>query len=238
MTICVTTCHLEGWKQYGHRLLSGWQHFPKDCELRWYTEGYEIPPTDRVTAVDNATLDDLQKFKERHRHYKPPSYVYDVVRFSHKIFAVLDAFKGRHGLGVWVDADIVPYADVPEGYFEQALDGAYLAMFRRKGMYSECGFWIVDLSHPSHPEFMERLRQMYVGDGFKSVHEWHDSYLMDIVVRGMEREGKISVTNLSGKWVEHDHPMAKADIAKYLDHAKGPARKVSGISRENEYRAA
>lgn len=239
MTIrCVTTCHLDGWNQYGSKLLSGWHHFPESCELVWYTEGYSIPDTERVTQIDNSTLTELQEFKKRHSFYRPPYYLWDVVRFSHKVFSVLDALKDHDGLGVWIDADIVPYADMPEDYMERLIGDSYIAMFRRKGMYSECGFWIVDCSHKSHGEFLGRLRSMYVDGKFKSFHEWHDSYLMDVVIRGMEREGLISIENLSGVHSSEGHPMARADIARYLDHTKGPSRKRLGVSPENDYRKA
>ncbi len=35
-----------------------------------------------------------------------------------------------------------------------------------------------------------------------------------------------------------EHPMAKADLAKYFDHLKGPTRKELGASPENEHRKA
>ena len=239
MTIrCVTTCHEAGWEQYGRRMLAGWdKHVPH--ELLWYTEGYQIPNVPGVHAKDNEQLDRLQAFKQRWSFYRPPSYQWDVVRFSHKVYAVLDAFTGYDGLGLWIDADMVPYRDVPQGYIEGLLDqGDYIAMFRRKGMYSECGFWIVDCGHKAHGEFMDRLAAMYDDACFRDVREWHDSYLMDMVVTAMEREQKISVTNLSGEYATEEHPMAKADLARYFDHLKGPQRKELGRSPENRYREA
>lgn len=235
MTIrCVTTCHAEGWEQYGRNMFAGWQaHVPHS--LVWYTEGYQIPPG--VEAKDNAALPDLQAFKRRWAFYKPPYYLYDVVRFSHKVFAVYDALRDWDDLGLWIDADMIPYRDVPQDYIRSLIEpGDYIALFRRKGMYSECGFWIVDCKHPAHKEFMERLVGLYRDDGFKQYREWHDSYLMDMVVNAMEREGKISVTNLSGKFAGEEHPMAKVDLARYWDHLKGPDRKELGMSPENEFR--
>lgn len=239
MTIrVVTTCHKAGWEQYGQKCLAGWKHFPDNCELHWYTEGYTIPETDRVKAVDNESLTELQAFKSKYSYFKAPWYTFDVVRFSHKVFAVADALKDHDGLGVWMDADIVPFADIPEGYIESLLPrDTYIALFKRTGMHSECGFWVVDCTHRHHKLFLNTLLDMYRKDAFKEAQEWHDSYLMDIVLRNLEKQGVIRSFDLSGEHAKEEHPMAKADIARFVDHLKGLDRKKAGFSAENEHRA-
>lgn len=233
----VTTCHKEGWEKYGHKCLAGWPMLPKDAELWWYTEGYSIPETERVRQIDNSSLVDLNGFKSKYSYYKAPDYKMDVVRFANKVFAVHDALIDHDGIGVWMDADIVPFARMPEGYIESQLpSGCYISMFKRVGMYSECGFWIVDCSHPGHRKFMDGLLAMYTQDEFRNAAEWHDSYLMDIIVRNLEKRGDISSHDLSGKFGNIEHPMALADISKYVDHLKGPHRKEVGISLENANR--
>lgn len=238
MTIkCVTTCHREGWDQYGRAFRDGWRHVPHD--LTWYTEGFDLPPAERITEVKNESLEKLQAFKKRFSFYKPPYYQWDVVRFSNKVYAVHDALRNHDGLGLWIDADMIPFSDVPVGYIESLLaPGDYIAMFRRKGFYSECGFWVVDCTNPQHGAFMDRLLGLYEDGDFKHLREWHDSYLMDAVVKQMERDGKIKITNLSGVHSGDEHPMARADLAKYFDHLKGPTRKELGASPENEHRKA
>lgn len=232
----VTTCHKAGFEQYGHRLLDGWAHFPPDCELVWYTEGYNLPQTGRVVERDIGVLESLAQFKARHRRYVAPYYQWDVVRFAHKVFAVYDALRNHKGIGVWIDADMVPVQDVPQAFLDGLLErGDYIAMFRRKGFYSECGFWIVDCDHPAHGEFFDTLIDLYVADKFKTLQEWHDSYLMDVVVKHFERDGTISVTNLTRpEHMTDEHPMARGVIAPYLDHLKGPDRKKLGFSPERE----
>ncbi len=231
----VTTCHAEGFSQYGHRLLEGWNLFPKDDMLYWYTEGYDLPITRNVVPIDNSTIGNLVEFKSRHSSYCPPNYLWDVVRFSHKIYAVHDAMRDASGKWAWIDADIVPMKEVPSGFVESLLnDGDYIAMFRRKGMYSECGFWIVDCDHPAHKRFFDMLIDLYDSDTFKKLREWHDSYLMDVVVRQLEREGSITVTNLTTQ-MDAEHPMAVHPVfSVYFDHLKGPERKKLGHSPERK----
>jgi hypothetical protein len=214
--------------EYGYRLLANRHHLPG--ELVWYTEGYEVP----CQSVDNSTLPELQAFKERHKDYVPPSFTMDVVRFSHKIFAVVDALKDHDDLGVWIDADVIPTADMPESYVRAQLpDDCYIALFKRKGTYSECGYWVVNCKHPGHGAFMEALRKMYVDDAFVDASEWHDSYLMDLIIRNLESRGVIKSHSLTDSAAEkEDHVMALSDIARYMDHCKGPERKAKGHSPE------
>jgi hypothetical protein len=231
----VTTCHLEGYALYGRRFLESWKHFPAGDELVWYTEGYEIGKTERVAEKDNRDLKALQDFKDLHCRYRPPYYLWDVVRFSNKVFAAHDALRDHRGFGAWIDADMVALQDIPDGWTESLLrKGDYIAMFRRKGTHSETGFWVVDCSHPAHIEFIDTLVGLYSSNNFKTFREWTDSYLMDVVVRQFERDGKITVTNLTTDPTA-DHPMAAhPKFSLYLDHLKGPDRKKLGYSPERK----
>ena len=232
----VTTCHAEGFEQYGHRLLEGFKHFPQGTELWWYTEGYSLPKTDGVVEISLDKLYDLQAFKSRWSKYHPPNYLFDVVRFSNKSYAVADALRDYKGVGVWIDADTVPFADLPSDYLQSYLrGGAYWAGFKRKGMYTETGLWVVDCNHPQHESFMQTFIEWYETGAFKDLANWTDCEILDATLRRFERQGLIKTASMSGEFENDIHPMAKADISKYLDHCKGP-RKALGASPENANR--
>jgi hypothetical protein len=231
----VTTCHKAGFEEYGHRLLETFKHFPQGTELWWYTEGYNLPKTDGVVEISLDKLYDLQAFKLRHANFVPPNYLFDVVRFSHKIYAAVDALMDYKGIGAWLDADVLALKDIPPNYLESHLRKAYIACFKRKGMYTETGFWIADCSHEQHQAFMSTLVEWYDSGVFKTLPIWTDSEVFDATVRRFEKNGLISTVSMSGAY-EHDmHPMAKVDLAQYLDHCKG-ARKAAGFSPENANR--
>ena len=232
----VTTCHKDGFEQYGHRALAGWKHWPKSAELHWYTEDYDIADTPGVVAVPNRHLQALQDFKRKHGGYRPPNYLWDVVRFAHKVFAAIDALAGYKGIGVWMDADCVTYRDIPEGMVEALLErDAYIGIFGRRGMYTETGFWVMDCSHPQHEAFLSTWQEWYDSGAFRTLGGWTDCHTLDATIRKFR--DAIKVTNLSGEFADDMHPMAKVELAKYLDHTKGP-RKLSGASPENQYREA
>lgn len=234
----VTTCHKAGWEQYGkkvHRHLKNW---PKDAEILWYTEGFELPKG-RATGIPLDSIPMLQQFKGKWRFYKAPDWRFDVVRFANKAYAAYTALRDYEGLGVWMDADILAYKPLPEGFIEGLLpEGAYIALFQRDGMHSETGLWLVDGKHPHHKAFMDAFISWYESARFRDAHEWHDCVMMDATIRSFQRAGLIDVHNLSGERSKSAHPMAGGEVAKYLDHMKGPTRKAIGRSPENKERAA
>ena len=231
----VTTCHKGGFDEYGYRLLEGWHHFPKSAELIWYTEGYDFEPVERVEQRNILEIDQLVAFKKKYANYVPPEFDVDVVRFSNKVYAVVNALMDYHDIGIWIDADCVPYADMSEEFLRGLLEpGSYIGCFQRKGAFTETGFWIVDCASPIHQQFMSTWQKWYDTDAFKKLSGWTDCHTLDSTIR----VSKAKVTNLSGAFGSDGtlHPMAKAELGKYIDHCKGPKRKRKGFSPENEHR--
>jgi hypothetical protein len=243
----ITTCHKAGFEQYGHRWLESAKHWPGGLVM--YHEGqegfgYEAAkclkdhpafPSVPVTGKRCEDLPRLVAFKEANKAYKAPSWRYDIVRFSNKVFAAYDAFYDYDGIGVWLDADAVTYKPIPEGYVEQQLGGDFFAHFKRADWYTETGLWIMDCRHPETKAFLDTWVEWFESGAFKQLHEWHDCTTLDATLKLFLKDGRITTKSLSGDFERHMHPMAKADFAKYVDHCKGP-RKADGFSPENTYR--
>ena len=232
----VTTCHAAGLAEYGHRWLDSRKNWPDGTEFWFYREGYEMPYPDMVVKDLN---DDaaLMAWKRKLRHYAPPGWRWDVVRFAHKVFAVYDAFYDYDGVGVWLDADCVTYQPMPPGLVEAQVKEAYLACYQRIGMDTETGFWVMDCSHPEHKAFMDSWRDWYLGEQFKALSQWHDCATLDATIRRFVKAARIKVNNLSGEHMKSMHPQALTEFGQYIDHCKGP-RKADGVSLENKFRAA
>lgn len=226
----VTTMHKAGLDEYGHRWIEGLKKWPK-ADFCLYAEGFDC---EKVPTVRVETLERLNAFKDKHRHYKAPNWRFDIVRFSHKVFAAYDAFRHHDGLCVWTDADVVTHKKIPSGYIESLLPkGDYIAHFGRAGHYTETGFWIVDGRHPEHGAFFDTWIEWFESGAFTQLHEWHDCTTLDATLRLFK--DKVRAHNLSGDYAKVMHPMAKVELAKYLDHCKG-ARKATGVSPENPHR--
>lgn len=218
----VTTCHKAGFDEYGHRWAEGIKNWPA-AEFIMYCEGFGHTP---MPARGEA-------FKAKHASYRPPSWRFDIVKFSNKVFTAHDALYNHDGLGVWLDADAVTYRPIPEGYIESLLpDGCYLAHFKRHH-YTETGFWVMDCRHPEHKAFLDHWVGLFESDAFQALPEWHDCTTLDATIKAFR--GRVKTHSLSGGFEGEMHPMALADLAKYIDHCKG-ARKALGFSPENKHR--
>jgi hypothetical protein len=216
MVRLVTSCTGNHFEEYAYRLFESFKHFPKGTELWWYTEGF--------------SLGELTSFKAKHAAFKPPNYLFDVVRFSNKVFAAVDALKDYQGVGGWIDADCVILKDIPDGFVENHLQGAYIALLQRKGMYSETGFWLMDCQNPSHQDFLRMWTEWYRSDAFKGLANWTDCETLDATIRRFQKDG-MKVTSLSAGHEKDMHPMTKIALGKYIDHCKG-SRKALGHSPE------
>lgn len=231
----VTTCHREGYELYGLRFVEGWQNWPEDAELWWYTEGFDPPPMPRTTFVPDTKVQHLQILKEKYQHYEPVSWQWDVVRYSNKVYAAYDALFDYTGIGVWLDNDCVTFEKLPEGFIESLLpEDCYMAMFKRKGMHTETGFWIMNCAHEHHQDFLSTWVEWYDSGAFKTLPSWHDCATLDATVRKFEKLGLIKTHSLSGDFEKDMHPMAKVELAHYMCHRKG-RRKFLDYSPENEY---
>lgn len=211
---------------YVQRWLDSRKNWPEGTDFQFYTEGVEVD-------CPGKDFKDLQRFidwKELHRDYVSPSWEWDVVRFSHKVFAAADALYDYQGVGVWLDADCVTYKPVPEGLIEKQVEGVYMACYQRTGLHTETGLWIVDCSHPIHKEFMDLMRGWYLSEEYKKLPQWHDCFVLDACIRQL----KPPVRNLSGEHHMNAHPQALSELGQYIDHCKG-LRKKEGRSPENKF---
>lgn len=230
----VTTCHKAGLDEYGHRWLEGRKFWPKGTEFHFYTEGYTLP-ADGMVVKDLATLEEFAAWKRKYAHYQPPGWQWDVVKYAHKVFAAVDALEDYDGIGVWLDADVVTFAQIPDGLVEKQVEKAYIAHYGRTGMYTETGMWIIDCAHPEHKNFMATWKDVYHSEQFKRLPQWHDCMTLDATIRAFVRDGLIQTHNLSGDAHKQMHPQAVTEFGQYMDHCKGP-RKSVGVSPENKSR--
>lgn len=226
----ITTCHKAGFEQYGHRWCEAIDNWPTGTEFVMYGEGFG-----EMNRCED--LPRLAAFKKSQQRYRAPSWRYDIVRFSNKVFAAYDAFYNHDGIGVWLDADAVTFAKIPDCYIEEQLGDAFFAHFKRADWYTETGLWIMNCAHPETKPFLDTWVEWFESGAFAKLHEWHDCTTLDATLKLFLKDGRITTRSLSGEFERAMHPMAKADIAKYIDHCKGN-RKADGFSPENEHRCA
>ncbi|HSG32127.1 MAG TPA: hypothetical protein VLB82_11365, partial [Thermodesulfobacteriota bacterium] len=161
------------------------------------------------------------------------------VRFSHKVYAL--TYHCRKNLShyvIWLDADMITTAHVTEDWLSKLTRrGAYISTLVREGFSVEAGFILLDTTHPYHKEFINRYEDIYNTDKIFSYKEWHDGYLLDLLIRTMLKEEKIKLFNLTPtNWGrKQGHPFVAGILGEKLDHLKG-RRKQLGYSVERKNR--
>jgi hypothetical protein len=233
--VAVTTFNSSGLAQYGERFVSSFEAmWPKEVELVIYSEGWEKHQLPESRAVVRDLIDAspwLSDFKRSNQYRNETGgFRKDAIRFSHKVAALCDVCWGNPGTEyfIWLDADIFAHSPismvelmglVPEG-------NEWIAWLNRSRSYPECGFYILNGRHPEHRRNMEAFEDMYVRDRLFNLAEWHDSYVLQAVVK----ERRIVAKSLSGDYAHTGHPFVNGPLGHWFDHLKG-ARKVEGRSR-------
>lgn len=258
--IFVTTFNKSGYDQYGKKMLESFvEYWPGDQQVIVYVEGFDLDPKlakhSKIIVRDINHVKALTNFKERHKDnpkangYWPegedlPSFKFDAVRFSHKVFALADAFetvvKESKGM-VWVDGDTITHRTVPDNFLNSVAPLNYFDAGERKPygitylgrikQHSECGFVMYNTKHPQMANFIRDFADMYTNDTIFELQEWHDSFVFDHVRKQYEDKGMVN-NNLTPR-IASGHPFINCRLGEYMDHMKG-ARKVHGRSRKSE----
>jgi hypothetical protein len=213
----VSTVHKAGWDAYGEAWdQSVFKHWPTD-DVILYTEGFgTITAGAKQRAIE--LVERALAFKEKHKHYRPVLWQWDIVRWSNKVFASYDALYDYEGLGVWLDCDTVTKKPITEDFIRSLLPaGKYMACFHRVGMPTETGFVIRDCSHPIHKPFMDLWVQWLETGQFKTLSQWCDASTMDATIKIT----KAPTVSLSGPYEKELSPMDLAPLSQYIEHKKG-----------------
>ena len=241
----VTSFSNEGFVAYGNKMLkSACQFLPANVGIWAYYNG--VKPefhNDRVQFIDNYAIPNgVSDFLKRHGKDqrlwgKVPgqkdNFRYAANRFVHKLEALYHASTiTSSDILIYLDADVVLFANVPETIFDELLPLPHYACVLDRGSryHYETGFIGFRTAHSAHAEFMSRFVNYYRHDLFFKEKEWHDAWLCTILMNQMKNEGKISTFNLSPGYEGAGHPWLVSRLAEFSDHLKGAGRKTIGRS--------
>lgn len=249
--LLVTTFNIAGYREYGKRMLTSFlRHWPNDQVMVVYHENFTLDglfqDNPQIILRNLNTVTNLVSFKRRHatnpaaHGYWPPGatanvFKWDAVKFSHKVYALADAFAqldDKDGM-VWLDGDTITHAEVPPEFLDRmAATGDYgLSYLGRPDNHSECGFVGYNRRHPMMSDFWTRFVGLYNSDELFKLEEWHDSFVFDVVRLEFEALGMKNY-NITPDPV-NNHPFINSDLGLYMDHMKGN-RKQMGRSKKHE----
>lgn len=236
----VTTCSVAQWTAFGRAMVATFErHWPRDIQLWFYVDAFQGHDTERVRFLDlNQSAAWFARWKEHRtpeQHGKTTSgykYRWDAVKFAHKVAAIGTAAETIDGGLIWIDADIITHAPVTAEWLENLLPvDADIGWLDRDRYYPECGFLMFRL--PQAAPIIRRIVAAYINDSIFRMAEWHDSFVIETVVKTAVKLGQIKVASLSGAGRAHHHVLANSPIGERLDHLKG-GRKIIGRTPKHE----
>lgn len=249
----VTTFHKPGYDLYGKRMINTFiKNWPKDVTLYVYHQ--DVVPTESAPNVVMRDLNqvvELTAFKEKwkddpkargwtddstKRHddkRQKIGFRWDAIRFSHKVYAIFDCARSCNSdVLYWMDADTVCHSPITLDFIaERAPANIDIGFLGRKGKYSECGLYSMNLRSERTQAFLKEFQRVWddAENGIFKMEEWHDSYVFD--------EVRLKMPELkSYDWSSHlitgeGHPLINSAWGAYLDHLKGDDRKKLGKSK-------
>lgn len=261
----VTTFNKAGLDLYGQRFLDSFAERVDDkIKLLVYAEQCDpvnLKPN-QITILDpSEVLPKLVAFKQRWHNVpkangkcpfpekRPRDYhkefKWDAVRFSNKIYAVLDACERSRDWCVWMDGDTFVHSDWSYNDFANLLPKKSWITFVGRGKaaatWPECGFYGLNLKDPVCKKFLNELEKYYedAENGIFTLPEWHDSFVFGKILNEMRvRDPNVHdyTSHFSMKTAKTGgggHPLINTELGKWIDHLKG-ARKNLGKSKTSD----
>jgi hypothetical protein len=246
----VTTFNAAGYVQYGKRMITTFlNNWPAEVNLIVYAEDCSVIESAPNLIVLDLHLDspELVAFKNTWKNVPHANgdisadpvrskrkdwrkqFKWNAIRFAHKVYAIFAAVHARTDWLIWMDADTVCHSPITmEQINELCPSTRDLCFLGRRGKYTECGLYAMNLRSLATLKFLTEFQRVYdnAEQGIFTLEEWHDSFVFDSVRK--------SVTLDELDWSSHiitgeGHPLINSQWGAYLDHLKGN-RKSAGRS--------
>lgn len=248
----VTTFNASGYASYGQRMVKTWlQYWPASVSLVVYSESCSVSESaPNLTVLDLvASSAELAAFKSRWQHVawangdisndpvrsqrkdSAKNFKWDAVRFAHKVYSIFHCAKTVNtDWLIWMDADTVCHGTITESDIARLCPSDKdLCFLGRKGKFSECGLYAMNLSSERTRDFLSQFQKYYdqAEQGIFKLAEWHDSFVFDAV----RKHHALNELDWSSHLITGEgHPLINSEWGAWLDHLKGN-RKTLGRSK-------
>lgn len=180
--------------------------------------------------------DEQIKFIEKWKEHKPTSYLDDVVKFSHKIFALdkcADAVKDTVDYLIWLDADVITKNKIDYEWLQKVLpaDDEVVSYLPRIGLHSECGFVTYNMKCGG-AELLQQMKNEYLLDGILEYKKGvTDCHVLDFCLEGKKFK------NLCPKYLYGQSDInvwPDTVLAERMVHRKGNRKLDAAHNRNNK----
>ena len=261
----VTTFHEAGLKEYGQRMISSFcENWPEQVTLHIYPElcNPAISNHNHVTLKRLEELPDLMAFKEKwwnvpkangdvsadpvrsRRKDAGKGFKWHAIRFAHKVYSIFHCARETDAdFLVWMDADTICHSPITmQDLYRMIPADSELCYLGRKGKYSECGLYSMNLRSQNVQNFLQEFQRMYddAENGIFQLEEWHDSFVFDAVRRKFPQMRQLDwaahlhdLRPSPGNSTGEGHPLINSDWGAWLDHLKGDRKKLGRSKHED-----
>lgn len=261
----VTTFHKKGYEDYGSKMIDTFlDQWPKTVKLFVYAEDCQVTQTaENLIVLDllqtspelaafkekwknvpkaNGDISSIPKLSGRKDRHKP--FKWDAVRFSHKVYSIFHcANTAGTDLLLWMDADMICHSAINQDTILRLCPvDKDLCFLGRKGKFSECGLYAMNLQSQATQHFLKDFQMFYddAENGIFRLGEWHDSFVFDAVrikfpqMRQLDWAAHLhDLRPSSGSSSGEGHPLINSEWGAWLDHLKGGRKKLGRSKRED-----
>ncbi len=261
----ITTFNDEGLRSYGQRMIDSYmKNWPDEVTLHLYPEACNpyIAYHNRVTLKRLEEVEPLTNFKNTWRDVPKANgdvrndpirskrkdagkgFKWHAIRFAHKVYAIFDCAKTTDAdFLIWMDADTVCHSPISFQDIERMIPAkSELCYLGRKGKYSECGLYSMNLRSVKIRNFLAEFQRYYdqAESGIFTLDEWHDSFVFDAVRNKFpdmrQHDWAVHLNDIRprpGMTQGEGHPLINSEWGAWLDHLKG-SRKNLGRSKKED----
>lgn len=261
----VTTFHGEGLEKYAQRMINTFcDNWPAEVVLHLYPEicNPAIRDHSHVTLKRLEEVEELMAFKNTWqgvpkangdvsadpvrslRKDAGKGFKWHAVRFAHKVYAIFDCAKTTDAdILVWMDADTICHSPITIQDLNRMIPAdSELCYLGRKGKYSECGLYSMNLRSPNVQAFLKEFQRFYdqAEQGIFQLAEWHDSFVFDAVrvkfpqMRQLDWAAHLNdIRPRFGSSQGEGHPLINSEWGAWLDHLKGGRKKLGRSKLED-----
>ena len=252
----ITTFNQAGLNAYGQRMIDTFHaNWPEEIKLYLYPEKCVpmIKDPNRIIVKDLDLVEDLAAFKNKwhgvpkangdvsndpirsRRRDAGKGFKWDAVRFAHKVYAIFDcASRQEIDILIWMDADTICHSPLTSAQIKSLIPvDKDLCFLGRKGKFSECGLYSLNLKSEMTRNFLREFKRMYdkAESGIFQLDEWHDSFVFDAVRAKFPFLKQLNWSE--GLITGEGHPLINSAWGAWLDHLKGD-RKSLGKSKRTD----
>lgn len=245
----VTTFNQKGLTTYAQRMIDSFnENWPKEVTLQLYPENCKpnIDHVDNATLYNLTNVPELMAFKDKWKDVpmatgwcedstqkhadktQKVGFKWDAVRFAHKVYSIFHcASRSKADMLIWMDADTICHSPITMEEIERLCPmDKDICFLGRKGKYSECGLYAMNLKSDKVRKFLAKFQRYYddAENGIFTLSEWHDSFVFDAVRKLFDlNELDWSSHLIAGE----GHPLINSDWGAYLDHLKGDRKQAA-----------